>query len=168
MRSNLLYPAGGSTTTPLSACRAVSCEAVHTAKSVSKPAMSSIGTKRKLPPPPGSPGYDAARGKGQGARAPNSTTTGRGGRGRGRGSGRGGGRGRGGRGGRGAGAARVRGERDMDRQLGQDAPPPESLHKYVRGPGNSTAVSELVVRHEIRLSCTKALRVPAHRSVLDS
>lgn len=29
----------------------------------------------------------------------------------------------------------------MDRQLGQDAPPPESLHKYVRGPGNSTEVS---------------------------
>ncbi|CAM9384718.1 unnamed protein product [Scytosiphon promiscuus] len=26
----------------------------------------------------------------------------------------------------------------MDRQLGGEAPPPESLHKYVRGPGNST------------------------------
>lgn len=108
--------------------------------------MSSVGVKRKLPPPPGSPAYIAAhaggRGRGDGGR--NTTATGRGGRGRrgrGRGSGRGGGRGQAGRGGAGAGAARVRGERAMDRQLGQDAPPPESLHKYVRGPGNSTEVS---------------------------
>lgn len=126
---------------------------------------SSIGVKRKLPPPPGSPGYlAAARGRGQGAggRNDSSRTTGQEGRGRGRDGGRGGarrgrGRGRGRGGGRGgehgrggghggagggAGAARVRGEKAMDRQLGmgQEMSAPESLHKYVRGPGNATEV----------------------------
>ena len=106
--------------------------------------MSSVGVKRKLPPPPGSPAYIAAHGGERGDGRRNTTATGRGGgrgrRGRGRGTGRGRGRGQAGRGGAGAGSARVRGERAMDRQLGQDAPPPESLHKYVRGPGNSTEV----------------------------
>lgn len=34
----------------------------------------------------------------------------------------------------------------MNRQLGDDAPPPESLHKYVRGEGNSTEVSYCALR----------------------
>ena len=113
---------------------------------------SSIGVKRKLPPALGSPGYLASaggRGSGAGGRNDNrgpgkqgrGRGGGRGGRGRGRGGGRGAGRG-GGRGGRGggSGAARVQGEKAMDRQLGREAPPPDSLHKYVRGPGNATEV----------------------------
>ncbi|CAM9789891.1 unnamed protein product [Ectocarpus sp. 12 AP-2014] len=104
--------------------------------------MSSIGVKRKLPPPPGSPGYlasshgggrkDGSRGAGQQGRGGGlGGGRGRGGRGRGRGRGRGhggGGRGRGRGGGGAAGSARVRGEQAMDRQL----------EKYARGPGNST------------------------------
>ena len=117
--------------------------------------MSSVGVKRKLPPPPGSPDYIAARGRGRvrGDGGRNTTAAGRGGRGRG-GRGRGSsGRGQAGRGGGGAGAARVRGERTMDRQLGQDAPPPESLHKYVRGPGNATEVSGYAYRLSLDSSC---------------
>lgn len=115
--------------------------------------MSSIGVKRKLKSSHESFGDDVmqnregGRGRGEGR---SSTVTGRGGQsrrgGRGDGSSRQA-RGRGGRGrGRGRGGAhdssRFRSGRAMDHQLGREAAPPESLHKYVRGPGNSFEVSK--------------------------
>ncbi|CAM9797492.1 unnamed protein product [Ascophyllum nodosum] len=111
--------------------------------------MSSVGVKRKLTPPKESSrnDEDQSRGGGRASGVGGNGITGQGGARSGRRLGdrsaehtggrgaRGGGRGRG----EGRGFSRVRGERAMDRQLGQEAPPPDSLHKYVRGPGNSSA-----------------------------
>lgn len=113
--------------------------------------MSSIGVKRKVESSHESFGNDlnqnreGDKGRGEGR---SNTVTGRGGQsrrgGRGDGSSRQA-RGRGGRGrGRGRGgdydSSRFRNAKAMDRQLGWEAAPPESLHKYIRGPGNSFKV----------------------------
>lgn len=115
--------------------------------------MSSIGVKRKIKSSHESFGNDLKqnregdRGGGEGR---SNTVTGRSGQSRRGGRGDGSSRQARGRGGRGKGrerggaydSSRFRSGKAMDHQLGWEAAPPESLHKYVRGPGNSFEVSK--------------------------